>query len=323
MNLSLFRASILVVFALLTACAPRVRLANSPPPPADRFAELWQDPHDLPSRDLLHGPGGADAKPAAGVGYTWLSTDTTGYSPGFEVRGPDGRTWDVKLGPEAQSEVVASRVLWAIGYHQPATYFVPDWQLAGGPGGQQQGGRFRLESDDMDAIGDWSWADNEFLGTQPFQGLIVANILLTNWDWKTSNNKIYRARSGASPRQRYVVRDVGASLGRTTPSRLLWILPIPVRGFGQGSRNDIDDFESQGFIKRVDEEGVEFDFHSIYGSVVDLVHPSSVRWVAELLNRVSDTQWEDAFKAADYSPDVRARFVKKIKAKIAEGRAVS
>jgi hypothetical protein len=183
-------------------------------------------------------------------------------------------------------------------------------QLAGGPGGQQQGARFRLESDDMDAIGDWSWADNEFLGTQPFQGLIVANILLTNWDWKTSNNKIYRVKRGAS-------------LGKTKPSRLLWILPIPVRGFGQGSRNDIDDFESQGFIQRVDEDGVEFDFHTIYGSVVDLVHPSSVRWVVELLNRVSDAQWEDAFKAADYTPDVRARFIKKIKAKIAEGRGVS
>ena len=119
------------------------------------------------------------------------------------------------------------------------------------------------------------------------------------------------------------MRDIGASLGKTKPSRLLWILPIPVRGFGQGSRNDIDDFESQGFIKRVDENGVEFHFDSIYGSVVDLVHPSSVRWAAELLNRVSDGQWDDAFKAADYSPDVRARFIKKIKAKIAEGRAVS
>ena len=68
---------------------------------------------------------------------------------------------------------------------------------------------------------------------------------------------------------------------------------------------------------------MEFDFESIYGSVVDLVHPSSVRWVAELLSRVSDAQWDDAFRAADYSPDVRARFIRKIKSKIAEGLAVS
>ena len=323
MNAPLFRALILVTLAVVTACAPRVRVTNATPPSAEKFAELWQAPDDLASRDLFHGPGGADAKPATDAAFTWVSTDKTGYSPGYEVRGPDGRTWSVKLGVEAQSEVVASRVLWAIGYHQPATYYVSNWQLAGGPGGQQQPGRFRLEFEDAEVIGDWSWAENEFLGTQPYQGLVAANILLSNWDWKTSNNKIYRHKSGTSPPQRYVVRDLGASLGKTTPSRLLWILPIHVRGFGQGSRNDIDDFESQRFIERVDENRVEFDFDSIYGSVVDLVHPSSVRWVAELLNRVSDAQWEDAFRAADYSPDVRARFIRKIKSKIAEGLAVS
>ena len=192
--------------------------------------------------------------------------------------------------------------------------------MSGGPGGQQPGARFRAEFEHANVIGDWSWSENEFIGTQPYHGLIVANIVLNSWDWKTSNNKIYRLGDGA---QRYVVRDLGASLGKTTPSRLLWFLPIPVRGFGQGSRNNIDDFESQGFIRRVDENDVDFDFHTIYGSVVDLVRPSDVRWTVDLLSRVTDAQWEDAFRAADYSPDVRARYIKKIKAKIAEGLAVS
>ena len=228
--------------------------------------------------------------------------------------------WSVKLGPEAQPEVVASRVLWALGYHQPPTYYLRSWQLSGGPAGQQSGARFRADLESAKVIGDWSWSENAFIGTQPYHGLIVANILLNSWDWKTSNNKIYRLSDGA---QRYVVRDLGASLGKTSPSRLLWFLPIPVRGFGQGSRNNIDDFESQRLIKRVDENDVDFDFHTIYGSVVDLVRPSDVRWTADLLSRVTDAQWEDAFRAADYSPDVRARYIKKIKAKIAEGLAVS
>jgi hypothetical protein len=287
------------------------------------MAELWMPPQDLETRDLLHGAGGAAAVPAAGTSYAWIATDTTGYSPGYEVRGPDGRVWDVKLGPEAQSEVVASRVLWALGYHQPVTYYVANWQLAGGPGGPQEGARFRLESDDAEAVGEWSWGDNDFIGTQPFDGLIVANILLNSWDWKTSNNKIYRSKSSSTPALRYVVRDLGASLGRTSPSRLLWILPVPVRGFGQGTRNNVDDFESQGFIERIDEERVEFDFDSIYGGVVDLVHPSSVPWTAKLLQRISDAQWDAAFRAAEYGPDLRARFLRKIKAKIAEGLAVS
>ena len=96
-----------------------------------------------------------------------------------------------------------------------------------------------------------------------------------------------------------------------------------MRGFGQGTRNDIEDFESQGFIRGVDDGDVSFDFRTFYGAVVNLVRPADVRWTAELLSRLTDAQLDDAFRAADYSPDVRARFIRKIKAKIAEGLAVS
>jgi hypothetical protein len=227
--------------------------------------------------------------------------------------------WNVKLGPEAQAEVVASRALWALGYHQPPTYYLSSWHMSGGPGAPQGGARFRVDPQDMKVVGDWAWTDNDFIGSQPFHGLIVANILLNSWDWKTSNNKIYQHADGT---RRYVVRDLGASLGKTSPSRLLWFLPIPVRGFGQGTRNDIDGFESQRFLERVDETSVEFDFHTIYGSVVDLVRPSDIRWTVELLNRISDAQWDDALRAAHFNPDIRARYARKIKAKIAEGLAV-
>jgi hypothetical protein len=318
-------AAILVTTTALAGCAPRVRATNATPLPAEKLAEIWQVPDDLSARDLFHGAGGASLAPGADATYNWLATDATGYSPGYDVRGADGRRWSVKLGPEAQTEVVASRVLWALGYHQPPTYYVRGWQLSGGPGGRaiQDGARFRLESDDAEVVGEWSWEDNDFIGTQPYQGLIVANIFINSWDWKTSNNKIYRITKDGTPVNRYVVRDLGASFGRTSPSRLLWILPVRMRGFGQGSRNDIDGFEAQRFIKRFDENTVEFDFHTIYGSVVDLVRPADVKWTVQLLNRVTDAQWDDAFRAADYRPEVRARFVKKIKAKIAEGLAVS
>ena len=316
------RALILVTLGI-SACAPRVRTANTAPPPAEKLDELWVRPADIGTRDLFHGAGGAQAAPAMGVAYTWVATDTTGYSGGYTVRGTDGRVWDTKIGPEAQSEVVASRVLWAMGYHQPRTYYVGNWTLSGGPGGPQQGARFRLDSEDEEVIGEWSWSDNEFLGTQPYRGLIAANVLINSWDWKTNNNRIYRVKSGAAPQRRYVVRDLGASFGATRSSRLLWILPIPMRGFGQGTRNDIDHFESQGFIRRVDDGEVSFDFRTFYGSVVDLVRPADARWTSEILSRLTDAQWDDAFRAADYAPDVRARFIRKMKTKIAEGLAVS
>jgi hypothetical protein len=249
--------------------------------------------------------------------FTWVATDKSGYSPGFDLRGSDGRTWSAKLGPEAQPEVAAGRILWAVGYHQPPTYYVRTWQLSGGPGGQQPAARFRTDFEGAKVVGDWSWSKNGFLDTQPFRGLIVANILLNNWDWKTSNNKIYQDADGT---RRFVVRDLGASLGKTSSSKLLW--SIPIRGLGQGTRNDINDFESQRFIKSIGENDVDFDFATIYGSVVDMVRPADVRWTAELLSRLTDAQLDDAFRAADYSPDVRSRYVKKIKAKIAEGLAV-
>ena len=41
--------------------------------------------------------------------------------PGYDVRDTNGMVWSVKLGPEAQPEVVASHLLWSIGFHQPPT----------------------------------------------------------------------------------------------------------------------------------------------------------------------------------------------------------
>lgn len=38
--------------------------------------------------------------------YTFVARDTTGKSPGYDVRDAQGRLWSVKRGPEAQSEVV-------------------------------------------------------------------------------------------------------------------------------------------------------------------------------------------------------------------------
>ena len=312
------RAAIVVTLGVFAVASNQLPgLAQPEGEDATHISELWQEPENVAARDLFYGPGGRELAPTAATPFTWVATDTDGFSAGFDVRGPDGREWSVKLGPEAQTEVVASRILWAIGYHQPPTYYLAEWQLSGGPGGRQPAGRFRSDPEGSEVVGEWSWLDNPFTQTRPFRGLIVANILLNSWDWKTSNNKIYRLADGT---RRFVVRDLGASLGKTSSSKLLWT--IPMRGFGQGTRNDLEGFESAGFIEKVREDEVDFDFETIYGAVVDLVRPDDVKWAAEKLSRISDAQWNDAFRAADYEPEVRARYIRKIKAKIAEGLAV-
>jgi hypothetical protein len=227
--------------------------------------------------------------------------------------------WSVKLGPEAQSEVVSSRILWAIGFHQPPTYYLEEWALTGAESGPQAPGRFRPSLTTHTVSADWSWYENPFVGTRAFGGLIVANLMLNNWDWKTSNNKVYDLSDPVNGVSRwFVVRDVGASLGKTTyPTILKW---FRLRGFGQGTRNDLPGFESQGFITGFDSDGrPEFDYRGIYRDVIDTVTAADVRWTCQLLNRLSDAQWHDAFRAGGYSADQSARFIAKLKSKIAQG----
>jgi hypothetical protein len=308
-----------VVGTLTGACVGgAIRPTLDPGAPVD-VAQLWAEPSDIAGRDLLHGEGGRQLLPDASAAFAFVKEDSNGYSRGFDVTGSDGRSWSVKLGPEAQSEVAVSRILWAIGYHQPALYYVPSWTLTGGPGGTHQSARFRLEQPDEKVIGDWSWYENPFVETQPFKGLVIANIMLNNWDWKTSNNKIY-ASAGAPAARRYVVRDLGASLGKTDyPALLRW---LPTKYIKQGSRNNVDDFEAQGFIRSVEGDRVDFHYRGIHRSLIDTLTAADVVWTAQLMSRLSDDQIGDAFRAGGYSEDHIRRYTAKLRAKIAEALAL-
>src|SRR5687768_7851580 len=169
------------------------------------IARLWQEPGDVANRDLFYGPGGAELMPAGAATFAFVAADRTGYSPGFDVRDANGLEWSVKLGPEAQTEVAVSRVLWALGYHQPPTYYIPSWTMTGEQAGLQGPARFRRKLPDRKVIGEWSWYENDFINSRPFKGLVVVNVLLNNWDWKTSNNKIYEVGDEGQPVDRIYV----------------------------------------------------------------------------------------------------------------------
>ena len=218
-----------VVAALAVASAGCVISGQIKPTvsrPADaRIDRLWLEPVDITTRDLYDGPGGETLMPDSSTPFTFIRADASGYSPGYDVRGPDGLEWSVKLGPESQSEVAVSRILWALGYYQPPTYHLNSWAMTGAQSGPQQAARFRPKLPEWKAAGEWSWYENDFIPTQPFKGLAVANLMLNNWDWKTSNNKIYElAGEGDAVRTVFVVQDVGASLGKTSyPKWLAWL----------------------------------------------------------------------------------------------------
>jgi len=314
----------ILVFALVvtaSGCGRSLQRINPPDiPGTPQLSELWEEPADIAARDLFLGAGGTELLPKD-PSFAFVAADTTGFSPGFDVKDATGLEWSVKTGPEAQSEVTTSRILWAIGFHQPPTYYIERWTLTGAQAGEQPAGRFRPKLKGEEVVGDWSWYENPFVGSRPYAGLVVANLILNNWDWKTSNNKIYSVTAGTGASRRFVVRDVGASLGRTTyPHILKW---FRLRGFGQGTRNDLPGFEAQGFITSVDGQRVEFDYRGIYRDVIASVTAADVAWTSALLGRLSDRQWDDAFRAGGYDADERRRYIVKIKDKIGQGLALA
>lgn len=277
------------------------------------LAELWRDPGNIAAKDLRFGRGGRALMPSADVEYAFKDSDLKGYSAGYDVVDPHGRAWDVKTGDEGQPEVIASRLLWAVGYHQPIVYFVPEWRMKNGPVSKPSSGRFRLSSD-HETEGEWSWTENPFVGTRQLKGLIVANLILNNWDLKPSQNRIYTRVRGsrfgahAGPRRWFVVQDLGASLGKT--------------GWPVGNRNNIDDFESQRLVLGVQDGRIQFDYHARHKELLADITPADVVWICRLLDRITDAQWADLFAGAHMSDADGRRYTRKIKSKIQEGLAL-
>jgi len=308
-----------VILVALVACATPPHAQPHSGAPAD-IAELWQEPTDLLERDLMNGPGGAELAPPLNGSYEFVAFKTTGTNPGYDVKDASGRIWSVKLGVEAQSEVTASRILWAMGYPQPASYFVRQFTLTGADAGVKTTARFRTDLPQWRSTGEWAWYENPFADTQAFRGLIVAQLVLNNWDLKTSNNRLYQATDpAATPRRQYMVRDVGSSLGHS--KQFLLFAMLGTRG-AQGTKNDVGDFEQQGFIEKVDGNKVRFDYRGMNQPLVDTVTVPDVIWACEQLARIPDGHWDAAFKAGAYPQGDADRYIRKIKEKIAQGLAL-
>ena len=315
---------VLLGLGLATACAAPMLRAPSTSVAAPPTHELWQA-IDQSSLDLFYGVGGAELAPKPNTRFKFIEEDRTGASPGYTVRDEEGHEWDVKLGVEVQPEIVVSRLLWALGYHQPPTYYVPSgWELSDAPGdlkmaqGPQGAARFRPERPNEKVADEWSWYENPFVGTREFKGLVLANFMLEQMDLKTSNNKVYAVDPPVGGRSRmFVVRDLGYALGKESP-KLGWLRWRWMRG----SKNDIDDFEESGFIRQV-EDRIEFDYHGLDGGLFEGMSTADIGWLCEQFARLSDSQFDDAFRAAGYPEDIRARYIRKIKEKIDQGLAVA
>jgi hypothetical protein len=276
------------------------------------MAQFWVEPAQN-RRDLFQGPPGIDsARPESDARYEVIERDARGFSITYRVRDARQRVWNVKVGPEAQTEVVTSRIVWALGYHELPSYFVERWiavEKKGTPKGSLLGGaRFRPHDLGLKSLGPWSWQGNPFVGTREYNGLLVLMMVLNSTDLKNDNNELYET-SGSSTRDGasrwFVVKDLGASLGET--------------GRMDPRRGDITSFEREPFITGVDEGRVRFGYRGRHQELLERIGPEDVVWTCERLQKLTDRQWRDAFRAGNFSEDVTGRYVARIRQKIDEG----
>ncbi|HEX5708125.1 MAG TPA: hypothetical protein VFX96_12560 [Pyrinomonadaceae bacterium] len=267
---------------------------------------LWREPADIARRDLFNGPGGEALRPDLRK-ITFIEQETGGFSTKYRVRDAAGRVWVAKVGPEAQSETAAVRLVWGVGYATEINYLAPCVRIEGAPQASDKlprcgdGGfanvRFEARPEEFDRLDEWRWDENPFKDTKELKGLVVLMALLNNWDLKDSNNKvIYVPANGGE--LHYVVSDLGATFGKTGSLPLFWRITR--------SRNNPEDYAKASFIEDVKDGQVYFRYGGKNQDLFDDIQLEEAQWIGRLLSRLSDKQISDAFRAANYSAeDVR------------------
>jgi hypothetical protein len=297
----------------------------------------WRNPGDIAKRDLHFGPGSAELAPAAP--FTFIEEIKTGVSPKFKVRDSRGIVWSVKMGEEAQAETVAGRLVWSMGYFADEAYYFDRVAVTNLPKlarGQNfvegdtvvRGVRFEPKRQDVRRGDTWDWLENPFVGRREFNGLKVMMVLLANYDTRLDNNQIYTTKNPETGEleARYVVNDVGATLGR-------------VGGLGgKRVKNNLEDFRDSKFVVNVENGMVNFDYNtkpkgaggffaSVFGGgyakrqankekAMRSIPVDDARWIGSQLAQLSDEQLRDAFRAANYDNATAEGFVTVLRTRI-------
>ena len=201
-------AIILIVASLSLEGFSNIKPSKKKRQHARSLAVLWRDPGNIRKRDLFYGPGSKALTPAPP--FRFLKEIKEGTQPKFDAEDARGVKWRVKLGPEAQSETVATRLVWAAGYNAEEAYYFDRVRISNLPRlsrGRKyvqgtdtvRGARFEPRRKGVERGPSWDWAKNPFAGTRELDGLRVLMIMLNNWDIK-DNNKILYVKNPATGR---------------------------------------------------------------------------------------------------------------------------
>jgi hypothetical protein len=307
---------ILVLVALLGFAADE---------PAAR-AVLWRDSGPIAAKDLYWGPGKAESAPTAP--FTFVSEDTGGTKPKIEITDANGVLWNVKFAGtskaknEVHAEIAATRLAWALGYFVEEHYFVrggtidnvPALERAArsvSPDGTFGIARFERRDAQVERTGrNWSLHDNPFEDTRELSGFHILVALLNNWDVRSSNTNVLRARGpDGRPEDRFVVSDYGATFGRMGRPAL----------FTRWNRWSLEDYEREPFVTKVDDEHVYLHYEGYHH--IERVPLEHARWFSELASALTDDQIKQAFEASGASAQEVSGFSARLQEKLAELRA--
>jgi len=285
----------------------------------ERFRILWRDPGDVSTRDLFYGIGGKQHAPQTEE-YTFVEEDRGGNSPKFDVRDSKGVLWKVKLGPEAQGEVAATRLVFAAGYFADEDYFQPRIHVDGMPirlkrdkhlvfsDGIVKNARMERQIEGQKKVGYWKWTDRRILNQRNLNGLKTVMALINNWDLKDTNTAIYkRPNAQGEAEYIYAVSDLGASFGLTHLDR-------------QNTKANLQAYEASEFIAKADPKRVtlatpgaptpylmvnleDYFYRRGLRSITRDIPRSDARWIGQILSGLSREQIRDTFRAAGFSQE--------------------
>ena len=293
---------------------------------------IWRNPGNMRNRDLYYGPGSAELSPKPP--FRFIKEVKEGGMPKFEVEDARGTKWRVKLGPEAQAETAATRLVWAAGYNAEESYYLKRAQIDGMKklsrgqkfvqGDSVVGARFEPRRKDVERGPEWSWRNNPYKGTRELNGLKTMMVVLGNWDVFKKNNRVLHDKN--TDEARYTVTDLGATMGA-------------VGGIGgRRSKNNVNDYSRARIVSRVEGDKVKFNYNlrpRRFGWLSVVYPPYLIRqhratttmnkvpvqdaaWLGNRLSQLSDDQLRDAFRAAGYDRGAQEAYVRALRHRIDE-----
>jgi hypothetical protein len=312
---SLLRVALLVFCgAFFFAPAP-----GAQEPAATESGIIWKDPGEIETKDLFWGVGSEARLPKPP--FKFLEEKKTGTVAKVVVEDANGDVWDVKLaGEETHPEVVANRLVWALGYPAEEMYFIHEGSIEGATNleraapvlkdGKFVAARFRKRSPHItEEEGGWAFDKNPFVGRQELSGLVILMALINNWDTADVVNKeVLNVKSPTGTTERwFIVQDLGASFGRFKGPN------------GTPIKWHLESYQQDGLIEKVDATSIVLNYPA-FGTPPRTIPIEHARWFSSLIGRLSDEQLRAAFRAGGATDAEIDAYVQKLSAKIAELR---